>query len=157
MLHFRDAAADGEWMAELKDAGLLAPDQIDRIDALMGRPETGTLNEFLLAGAELVAEKAWLSWLIRRHGCHRYGQAVVRDPVSAWPAHDPVPADGNLPFRQCEDRTLLVAVLRPDFLPATGARLPAQSWHPAAATLREVRDLHCAARRAPNHAAGDFH
>jgi len=157
MLHFLDAATDGEWMAELKDAGLLAPDQIDRIDALMGRPETGTLNEFLLAGAEVVPEKAWLSWLIRHHGCHRYGRAVDRGAVIRWPGGDPVPADGNLPFRQCEDGTLLVAVLRPDRLPATGARLSAPAWHPAAATLREVRDLHGRAFRAPKNAAGDFH
>ena len=147
MLHFLDPAADGEWMAELKDAGLLAPDKIDRIDALMGRPESGTLNAFLLAGADLVPEQPWLSWLIRRHGCHRYGKAVCR--AKTLPGRQiEIPPDGNLPYRQCEDRALLVAVLRPDLLPATGERLQAWSWHRAAATLREVRDLHAAGRSA---------
>jgi hypothetical protein len=141
MLHFLDAAVDGEWMAELKDAGLLAPDQIDRIDERMGRPESGSLNAFLLAGADLVPEKPWLTWLIRRHGCHRYGAAVWRGEPLAWQPTG-IASDGNLPYRQCEDQRLLVAVLRPDLLPATGARLQPRSWLRAAATLREMRDLH---------------
>jgi hypothetical protein len=141
MLHFLDAAVDGEWMAELKDAGLLAPDQIDRIDELMGRPESGSLNAFLLAGADLVPEKPWLTWLIRRHGCHRYGKAAWRGESLAWQPHG-IPPDGNLPYRQGEDGALLVAVLRPDLLPATGERLQPRSWLRAAATLREMRDLH---------------
>jgi hypothetical protein len=143
MLHFLDAAVDGAWLAELKDAGLLAPDRIDRIDGLMGRPESGTLNAFLLAGADVVPEKPWISWLIRRHGCHRYGHATWRgDDIRGLPPG--IPPDGNLPYRQCEDRALLVAVLRPDLLPATGQRLQGRPWHRAAATLREVRDLHAA-------------
>ena len=90
MMHFIEPAADGELMAELRDAGLLAPDAIERIDALMGRPESGTLNDFLLAGAELIPEMPWLTWLIRRHGCHRFGQVVWHGEAAPW-------AQGDLP------------------------------------------------------------
>jgi hypothetical protein len=142
MIHFRDAVVDGEWMAELKDAGLLAPDGIDRIFKLMGRPEIGTLNEFLLAGADHVPENAWLSWLIRHHGCHRYGKAVWRGEAISWEQNG-LPPEGNLPYRQCADNNaLIVAVLRPDLLHATGERLKPRAWYRAAATLREMRDLH---------------
>ncbi len=73
MIHFIDSARDGELIAELRDEGVLARDVIALIDESMGRPESGTLNDFLLAGADFIPEKAWLSWLIRRYGCHRFG------------------------------------------------------------------------------------
>jgi hypothetical protein len=83
-MHFLNPALDGELMAELRDTGVLAPDLIDRIEAAMGRPECGTLNDFLLAGADLIPEKPWLSWLIRRHGCHRFGRVAWHDEAGAW-------------------------------------------------------------------------
>jgi hypothetical protein len=142
MMHFAEPAADGELMAELRDAGILAPDVIDRIDALLGRPETGTLNEFLLAGAEIIPEKPWLTWLIRRHGCHRFGRVGWRGEKAAWAQRDR-PKEGNLPYRECEDHSLLLAVLRPDLLEITSRQWPAP-LHRAAATLTELRDLQAA-------------
>ena len=122
MMHFLDHAVDGELMAELRDVGLLAPDSLERIDALMGHPETGTLNAFLLAGAEVIPEKPWLTWLIRQHGCHRFGRVAWQGASAAWARGD-LPEEGNLPYRACEDRSLIVAVLRPDRLrpPRPGA------------------------------------
>jgi hypothetical protein len=146
MMHFAEPAADGELMAELRDAGLVAPDAIERIDALMGRPETGTLNEFLLAGAAVIPERPWLTWLIRRHGCHRFGRVAWPGEAGAW-ARAELPADGNLPYRECEDHSLLLAVLRPDLLAATGRRWPGR-LHRAAATLAEIRALHAAWKEA---------
>jgi hypothetical protein len=154
MIHFLDAAADGAWMAELKDAGLLAPDKIELIHGLMGRPETGTLNEFLLAGADIVSEPAWLCWLIRLHGCHRYGKAVWRSEAVKWAQHG-IPPDGNLPYRECGDQTLMVAVLRPDLLQSGAEGLRKTRCLRAAATLREARELHSAWRRASVPARGE--
>jgi hypothetical protein len=129
-------------MAELKDAGLLAPDVIDRIDAILGRPETGTLNEFLLAGAGVIPERPWLTWLIRRHGCHRFGRVAWQGEGAPWAQSEPT-EPGNLPYRECDDRSLLVAVLRPDLLGETERRWPGPQ-HRAAATLAEIRALHAA-------------
>jgi hypothetical protein len=144
MMHFLEPAVDGELMAELRDVGLLAPDTMERIDALMGHPETGTLNAFLLAGADVIPEKPWLTWLIRHHGCDRFGRVTWHGGSAAW-AQGELPDEGNLPFRECEDRSLLLAVLRPDLLAATARRWP---WplHRAAATLAEIRALHAAWR-----------
>ncbi len=142
MMHFVQPAADGELMAELRDAGLLAPDVIERIDALMGRPETGTLNDFLLAGAEIIPEKPWLTWLIRRYGCHRLGRVAWQGESAPWAQGD-LPEEGNLPYRECDDRSLLVAVLRPDLLEATMKRWPVP-LHRGAATLGEMRALQAA-------------
>jgi hypothetical protein len=146
MMHFHDTAVDGEWLAELKEAGLLTPDVMESIDAAMGRPESGTLNDFLLAGADVISENNWLSWLIRRYGCHRFTRAVWREPDAAW-AQGPIPPDGNLPYRRCADGAVLVAVLRPDRREATIKRFGEQSVHWSASTLREMRDLHAAWRR----------
>jgi hypothetical protein len=145
-MHFMDPTPDTELLAALKDEGVLAPDIVARIDESMGRPESGTLDAFLLAGAEHIPEKAWLSWLIRRHGCHRFGRVGWREEAAGW-AGQGVPPDGNLPFRRCADGSVLVAVLRPDRLPATVARLGVTRVHPAAATLREIRDLAAEWRR----------
>ncbi len=142
MMHFLEHAVDGELMAELRDVGLLAPDSLERIDALMGHPETGTLNAFLLAGAGVIPERPWLMWLIRHHGCHRFGRVAWHGAFAAWAQGD-LPGEGNLPYRECDDHSLLVAVLRPDLLSATTRRWPAP-FHLAAATLSEMRDLHAA-------------
>ena len=147
MMHFTHPTADGELMAELRDAGLLTPDSIGRIDALLGQPETGTLNDFLLAGAEVIPEKPWLTWLIRRHGCHRFGRVFWEGEARAWAEHGPG-EEGNLPYRACDDHSLLVAVLRPDLMTATVQRWPGP-LHRAAATLAEVRSLHTAWNKAP--------
>lgn len=147
MMHFTEPAADGELMAELRDSGILAPDAIDRIDALMGRPEIGTLNEFLLAGAEIIPEKPWLTWLIRRHGCHRFGPVAWCGESAGWAQRDR-PAEGNLPYRECEDHSLLLAVLRPDRLAITSAQW-SRPLHRAAATLAELRALQAAWNQAP--------
>jgi hypothetical protein len=146
MMHFMERA-DGAWLAELREAGLLTPDLTERIDAAMGRPESGTLNDFLMAGADILSAEAWLSWLIRRYGCHRFGRAVWREEAASW-ACSPAPADGNLPLRTCADGSLVVAVLRPDRREATAGRYPERKLHWAAASLREMRDLHTVWRRA---------
>jgi hypothetical protein len=142
MMHFIDRTVDGELMAELRDVGLLDPALIERIDMALDRPETGTLTEFLLGGADFVAENAWLFWLIRRHGCQRFGPVGWRPEAEPWAREGP-PADGNLPYRTCPDAGCLVAVLRPDLLAATARRWPGP-LHRAAATLREMRALHSA-------------
>jgi hypothetical protein len=140
MMHFLDAAVDGELLAELKDAGVLTPDAIDRIHLEMGRPECGTLSEFLLAGAGIVPEKPWLYWLIRRHGCHRFGRVILEEGEAVCTGAAPQ-AEDNLPYRQCTDGALLVAVLRPDRTAATAQRLAPRRLHWAAGTLAEMRDL----------------
>jgi hypothetical protein len=144
MMHFENHVVDGELMAELRDVGLLAPDTMERINALMGHPETGTLSAFLLAGADLIPEKPWLTWLIRHHGCHRFGRVLWPGGSPIWAQGD-LPEEGNLPYRECEDHRLLVAVLRPDFLAATARRWP-ETIHRAAATLAEIRALQVAWR-----------
>ena len=141
MMHFTNPAADGPCLAELREVGVLAPDVIEKIDARMGRPETGTLNEFLLAGTELVPESAWLTWLIRRHGCHRFGRVQWNAETTAW-LKEASSTEGNLPYRRCVDGALLVAVLRPDVMSTTARRWPNVRLHGAAATLRELRDIH---------------
>ena len=146
MMHFTNAALDGVFFGELREAGILTPEIIDRIDALMGRPETGTLNDFLLAGADLVPEKTWLTWLIRRHGCHRFGQVSMHEEIRAWATEGP-PADCNLPYRRCGNGTILVALLRPDCADAALKRWLQSSLVWAAATLRELSDLRAAWRR----------
>ncbi len=142
MMHFVNRAVDGELMAELRDAGLLDPALIERIDAAMGRPETGTLNAFLLGGADFIAENAWLFWLIREHGCHRFGRVGWRPEAGGWSRAGP-PPDGNLPYRSCADAGCLVAVLRPDLWVETSRRWPGP-LHRAAATLKELRTLQAA-------------
>jgi hypothetical protein len=153
MMHFMDPAADGELLAELKDASVLAPDAIARIDALLGSPESGALNDFLLAGADIIPEPAWLTWLIRRHDCHRFGRVTWHDEAARW-ARGGVPPECNLPYRPTADGAILVAVLRPDRRAATTARLTpapadplAPRLHWAAATLREMRELRTAWER----------
>ncbi len=140
MMHFTNPAADGPCLAELREVGLLTPDIIEKIDSGMGRPETGVLNEFLLAGADFVSESAWLTWLIRRHGCHRFGRVQWNTETATW-IKGADSTDGNLPYRRCADGALLVAVLRPDAMPATSQRWPHVHLHSAAATLRELREL----------------
>lgn len=140
MMHLTGGDADRELLAELKEAGILTPDAIDRIDASLGRPEAGTLNEFLLAGAGIVRENDWLSWLIRRHGCHRFGRVAWHDEAMRWrPAGDSV--GFNLPFRESADGHPMVAVLRPDGLPAAAQVLRCARPIWAAATLEEIRYL----------------
>lgn len=141
MMHFTNPSIDGPCLAELREVGVLTPDVIERIDESIGRPETGTLNEFLLVGTDLIPEGAWLTWLIRRHGCHRFGRVQWHRDTAMW-AKEASPAEGNLPYRSCADGVLLVAVLRPDVMPMTIQRWPTVRLHGAAATLRELRELH---------------
>jgi hypothetical protein len=147
MMHFRDPRADAGMLAELKEEGILTPDVIARTDAAMGHPESGTLNDFLLAAAVLIPEETWLAWLIRRHGCHRFGRVAWRDEAAPW-AIPGAPPDGNLPWRRCADGAILVAVLRPDLLAAARSRLAPCRVHSAAATLNEMKLLFAAWTRA---------
>ena len=101
-MHLIDPAADGELLAELKEFGILNPDTIGRIDLSLGRPESGTLNDLLMAGDRFIPEKDWLSWLIRRHGCHRFGRVAWRPEASAW-ARPEMAAEHNLTYRQTAD------------------------------------------------------
>ncbi len=141
MMHFANPAVDGPLLAELREVGVLTPEVMDRIDERMGRPETGTLNEFLLAGADFIAEGVWLTWLIRRHRCHRFGRVRWNQEIATW-ANEASLTEGNLPYRRCTDGAMLVAVLRPDAMKLTSQRWPATRLHAAAATLRELHDLH---------------
>jgi hypothetical protein len=155
MMHFTSPAADNEMLAELRDALVLSPDVIERIDSAMGRPESGTLNDFLLAGAEIVPERPWLFHLIRRHGCHRFGRVGWHGEAApcsggGWPD------DGNAPYRRCADGSFLLAILRPDHLPATLGRMKPARLHRAAATLCEIRDLRTA-WMIHSHAANPVH
>jgi len=142
-MHLIDPAADGELLAELKEFGILNPDTIGRIDLSLGRPESCTLNDLLMAGERVIPEKDWLSWLIRRHGCHRFGRVAWRPEASAW-ARPEMAAEHNLTYRQTADGRPIVAVLRPDATAATAERLagPRPLW--AAATLTEIRALRAA-------------
>jgi hypothetical protein len=139
-MHFIDPSADAPMLAELKEMGILTPAMIERIDLKLNRPETGTLNELLLAGAEIVAERDWLSWQIRRHGCHRFGRVAWREEAAEWAQANP-PSDGNLPYRRGLNGNPLVALLRPDLWEATAARFGRAQPHRAAATLGEIREL----------------
>ena len=148
MMHFVDAARDSPLLAELRDEGVLAPDVVSRIDEALGRPETGTLCDFLLAGAPFIPETPWLSWLIRRHGCHRFGRALWCGDGEEWACGE-APPGSNLPYRSCADGSILVAVLRPDLMDATAARLGSRRLHRAAATPAEIRALRSAWNRLP--------
>jgi hypothetical protein len=139
-MHFLDPKADGELMAELREVSLLSPDILERIDARMGQPETGTLDDLLLAGADWICEPDWISWLIRRHGCHRFGP-VSWAKETGFRARGEVAALSNLPYRVSADGGLLIATLRPDRRAEAAASFPAPRLLWAAATLRETRTL----------------
>jgi hypothetical protein len=147
MIYFTPASADGQLLSELKDASVLTPDVIDRVYSAMGRPESGTLDEFLQAGADFIPHNGWLTWLIRRHGCHRFGKVAWHETAVAWP-EDECFCDGNIPYRTCANDRVLVAVSRPDRLDATRRRLRPLRPLWAAATLGEIRELKTL-RRAP--------
>ena len=142
MMHFEQPARDNLLLAELRELGLVTPDVIERIDSALDRPESGTLNGFLLAGADLISEPAWLSWLIRHHGCHRFSRVAWTPSAPEGPG-----AEGNLPYSRRKDGDLLVAVLRPDRWEETSQRLAPARLQRAAATLAEIRDGHRAWRR----------
>jgi hypothetical protein len=142
-MHFLDPKTDGEFMAELRDASLLPPDILERIDAAMGRPETGTLDELLLAGADAISEPDWIAWLIRRHGCHRFGPVIRAAAVGAR-VHGEVAGLSNLPYEVSADGGLLMATLRPDRRAEAAERFRAPRLLWAAATLRESRSLRSA-------------
>lgn len=145
MMRFQNAARDGECMATLRDAGILTPDFIEKIDVVMGRPESGALTDFLLAGAEIIPELAWLTWLIRRHGCHRVGSVALQpDTLAALTNRDAL--GDNLPYRFTADDSLLIAVVRPDLWVADTANLAPRRGIKVAATLREARALRTAWR-----------
>lgn len=140
MIHLLPGSADETLVSDLREAGVLTPDVMERIDSFLGRPEHCRLDEFLLSGADFIKSNEWISWLIRRHRCHRFGRVTWPDDASGW-IDGAMPADGNLPYRRCADGRVLVAVLRPDKLPATFERLKESRPLWAAATLRELRDL----------------
>jgi hypothetical protein len=146
MMHFHEPARDGTLLTELKEFGILTPQVMEKIDRELERPETGTLNEFLLAGADFISEPDWLTWLIRQHECHRFGRALSQDETLAFAPGGPGP-EGNPPFRRDAEGHPLVAVLRPDRWEETVARLGGTAPLRAAATLAEVRELQEAWRR----------
>jgi hypothetical protein len=143
MMHFEQPVRDGCLLAELKEWGLLTPDRMERIDLKLGRPEIGTLNQFLLAGAGIIPEGDWLSWLIRHHGCHRFGRVAWTEETAALAPRGPGP-EGNLPYRRGPLGTPMVAILRPDRWEETAGRYGAAGAQRAAATLAELRELELA-------------
>jgi hypothetical protein len=140
MMHLNSADNDDSLLAELKDAEVLDPGSIERIHEAMGRPESGSLTEFLLAGADIIPGNPWLTWLIRRHGCHRFGRVSWRQGEAGW-GIAPAAMGPNLPYRRTTEGVFLVAVLRPDLLAATAKRLSPHRLLRAAGTLSELRDL----------------
>ncbi len=145
MMRFQNAARDGEFMAALRDAGILTPDLIEKIDAAMGRPDSGALTDFLLAGAEVIPELAWLTWLIRQHGCHRVGPVALQpDTLDAVTNREAL--GENLPYRFTADDSFLIAVVRPDRWASDTANLAPRRCIKVAATLREARALRTAWR-----------
>jgi hypothetical protein len=148
MIHLVPGSGDETLVSELREAGVLTPDVMEHIDASLGRPEDCLLDEFLLSGAEFIRENDWISWLIRRHGCHRFGRVFWPDNGSAW-INGCLPDDGNIAYRRCANGDVLVAVLRPDKIPDTSERLKGVRPLWAAATLREIRDLRATWNRPP--------
>ncbi len=144
-MRFHNTTHDGEFMAGLRDAGILTPDLIEKIDTVMGPPDSGALTNFLLAGAEIIPELAWLTWLIRRHGCHRVGAVALHsDTLSAITNRDSL--GDNLPYRLTADDSFLIAVVRPDRWAADTSIFAPRRCIKVAATLREARALRTAWR-----------
>lgn len=128
-------------LADLKEAGVLTPAVMDAIHSALGRAERYSLDEFLLAGADAIDERHWLSWLIRHHECYRFGPVRLDEAAAGnWPppATRDMPLPSNLPYCRIESGMYLIAVLRPD-----------QETHGfrAAATLAELKELRTAWRR----------
>ena len=140
MMHLNSAEGDDGLLAELKDAGVLDPGSIERIHEAMGRPESGSLTDFLLAGSDVIPEGPWLTWLIRRYGCHRFGRVAWR-PGEAECGVALGAIGPNLPYRWATHGTLMVAVLRPDQLAVTASLLAPRRLLWAAGTLLELRNL----------------
>ena len=155
MMHLNSADNDDSLLAELKDAEVLDPGSIERIHEAMGRPESGSLTEFLLAGADVIPENPWLTWLIRRHGCHRFGRVSWRQGEAEWSVA-PAAMGPNLPYRRTPEGVLLVAVLRPDLLADTAKRLSPHRLLWAAGTLPELRGLRNASLGAPSRTGRDM-
>ncbi|HEY3755211.1 MAG TPA: hypothetical protein VGL42_03580 [Opitutaceae bacterium] len=134
------APKERELLAELKEAAILTPAVIDSMHAALGRAENFSFDEFLLAGADVIDERHWITWLIRHRGCYRFGPVRLAPEARNWPplvaAEQPLPS--NLPYTRAESGIFLVGVLRPD-LKVNGYR--------AAGTLRELRELRTAWRQ----------
>lgn len=128
MITFSDPA-ERELVAELKEAGLLTPIIMEQISRSLARSDRAGLDDFLLAGAPFIPERDWLSWLIRRHRCYRFGPVRLAADAETWKATVVGP---NLPYLQRPSGDHLVGILRPD--------LPAGGWR-AAATLSELGEL----------------
>lgn len=126
-------------MAEIREAGLITPATIERIDVALGRPERLRLAQVLLAGRDWIDENEWIVWLVRRWSCTRFGPVRFADRLGVAVTAD-LSAEANLPYRRTADGRLMLAVLRPDLAGAGALR--------AAATLREMQDLRQAWRRA---------
>lgn len=131
---------DNECLAELRDMGVLTPSTLEQINARLGRPERCDLIEFLLGGADLISEGLWLTWLIRRHECHRFGRVKWKETMIALEKGGPL-GDGNLPYQRCADGSLLVAVMRPDLLSSAISFWKTPALHLAATTLPEMHEL----------------
>jgi hypothetical protein len=130
------AAADRELLSELKEAGLVTPIVLEAIHSTLAEAENPALNDFLLAGAEWIDEREWLTWLIRHHACYRFGPVRLtkgfRVSEAGLDRAGPNLPYAALPVPQEGEPGWLVGVLRPD-LPVLGLR--------AAATLLELREL----------------
>jgi len=143
MIVFEDVR-DRELLAELKEVGLVTPITLEAICEQLGSRDEVGLSEFLLAGADLIDVPEWLTWMIRHHGCYRFGP--VRLAASLGPEgwqdegpgefhrilHSPNLPYARLPVPAVGRAASLIGVLRPDY-PIAGL--------PAAATLPELREL----------------
>jgi hypothetical protein len=143
MMSFLQPSVDSPLYTELKECGLLPPDVVDRIETKLNRPESGTLDHYLLAGADAISEPDWLRWLVRHHGCHRFGPVAWRDDAAMWARPD-IASEPNRPFRRSLDGNPVIAVMRPDRWARTAAGYAGYRPERAAATLAEIRELKAA-------------
>jgi hypothetical protein len=140
MISFLQGSEDDLLVVELREAGLLTPEIIKKIDSTLTKPSPINLSEFLLAGADYINTGHWLSWLIRKKGCYRFGTVKWNDQAKLW-SYQGLPSDANFPYLLSGEERGLVAVLRPDRLHVTAQRLRALRPLWAAATLSEIKAL----------------
>jgi hypothetical protein len=140
MISFKQGSEDFLLMSELREANILTPDIIRKIESSTPNAVYLNLSEFLISGAEHINESKWLTWLIRFKGCYRFGNVLWTDQAKLW-SYQGLPSDSNFPYLLTHEQRGIVAVLRPDRLAYTADRLKALRPFWAAATLLEIRLL----------------
>jgi|GEM_PF-456988 hypothetical protein len=140
MISFKQGSEDYLLMSELREANILTPDIIRKIESSTPNALYLGLSELLISGAEHISESKWLTWLIRYKGCSRFGNVTWTDQARIW-SYQGIPSDANFPYLLTHEQRGIVAVLRPDRLNSTAERLKALRPFWAAATLLEIKFL----------------